>query len=252
MARDHSVDVRRLNSVLNINGDAGLEDMPPIPFTGDIDAMEQDNCICVLGINPHWPAESRDAHQNEIWPTREMVAAFQEGDEAQYQSFIGSRLNYFKGEMANWIHYKPIGAGYAENFFHGETYQSVWETNVFAIDILPYWSTGTDKISDSRLRNNIDKDPAMVLHQQMITEIIQRVKPSMIHVNGTTARRLVERFYCHNPLQGSGEEYSLMFGDAHFGETVVPVMAHQQFGSWNGPSSKHWPEFAAAWNEWSS
>ena len=111
MGRNHSKDVVRLNTVLNRNGDAGLEDMPPIPFTGDIDAMEKDNCICVLGSNPHWPAESRDAHQNEILPTRRMIEEFHEGEEQQYQSFIDSRLNYFRGNMANWVHYRRIGKG---------------------------------------------------------------------------------------------------------------------------------------------
>ena len=251
MGRNHSKDVVRLNTVLNRNGDAGLEDMPPIPFTGDIDAMEKDNCICVLGINPHWPAESRDAHQNEILPTRRMIEGFHEGEEQQYQSFIDSRLNYFRGNMANWVHYRRIGKGYAENFFEGETYQSVWDRNVFALDILPYWSADTGRISDSRLRKNITADPAMVQHQLMISEIIESVRPKLIHVNGTTARRLVEAFYCPEPMQSSGQEHSLMFGHARFGNTLVPVMAHQQFGSRNGPSSKHWPQFVQAFRDFS-
>ena len=250
MSRDHSEDVRRLNWALNKNGDAGLEDMPPIPFTGNIDGMEGGNCICVLGINPHWPAESRDAHQNEILPIRKMVAAFHRGEKGQYQSFINSRLDYFRREMANWKHYKPIGSRYAEHFFPSESYQSVWECNAFALDILPYWSTGTGKISDSRLRKNIRTDPAMSSHQRMMSEIVQFIQPSMIHVNGTTARRLVEEFYCPEPLQSRGQEHSLMFGHAKFGETTVEVMAHQQLGSRNGPSSKHWPGFIDKWRKW--
>ena len=250
MMRDHTEDVRRLNYVFNRNGDAGLEDMPPVPFTGDIDAMEAGNCVCVLGINPHWPTESRDAHQNEIIPFRKMVSALQEGDERHYQSFIDSRLGYFRGKMANWKHYKPIGSRYAEHFFHGQSYQSVWKRNAFALDILPYWSTGTGKISNSRLRKNIYSDPATATHQLMMSEIIQFTNPSLIHVNGTTARRLVEEFYCPEPLEHRGQEHSLMFGHARFGEKMVEVMAHQQLGSRNGPSSKHWPGFIEELRKW--
>jgi hypothetical protein len=86
----------------------------------------------------------------------------------------------------------------------------------------------------------------------MVSEIIQCIKPSMIHVNGTTARKLVEEFYCTEQLQTRAQEHSLMFGHAQFGETTVEVMAHQQLGSRNGPSSKHWPGFIDEWRRWRS
>ena len=106
MMRDHTEDVRRLNYVLNRNGDAGLEDMPPVPFTGDIDAMESGNCVCVLGINPHWPTESRDAHQNEIIPFRKMVSALQEGgsdttNHSSIQDLVISEEKWLIGSITN-------------------------------------------------------------------------------------------------------------------------------------------------------
>lgn len=253
MSRDYQADVRRLNELLNSRGDADLREVPPIPFTGDVDSIERGNCICVIGINPHFPALSRDAHKDEIAPTKEMVERFHNGDEGAYQEFIDSRLGYFKGKMANWIHYESLGRGYAENFFPKEDYRGVWQKNAFAADILPYWSTDTRKISMSRLTKNIDKDPSLILHQRMLSRMIEEIQPDAVHVNGISAGRLVDKLYCdEHPLEpwgNMGEEHNLMFGRASFGSISVPVMAHNQFGQW-GPKSRHWPEFATAWRQW--
>ena len=253
MSRDYRADVRRLNELLNIRGDAGLEEIPPIPFTGDIDSMERGNCICLIGINPHFPALSRDAHEDEIAPTKEMIARFRNGEEGAYQEFTDSRLGYFRGKMANWVHYKVPGMGYAENFFPDEDYRSVWNTNAFATDILPYWSTDIGKISQSRLKKNISKDQSLILHQRMLSRMIEAIGPGMVHVNGISAGRLVSKLYCRQhplkPWGDLGEEHNLMFGHASFGSVSVPVMTHNQFGQW-GPKARHWPEFAAAWREW--
>jgi hypothetical protein len=43
MSRDYRTDVRRLNELLNSRGDAGLQEVPPVPFTGDIDSMGRGN-----------------------------------------------------------------------------------------------------------------------------------------------------------------------------------------------------------------
>ena len=253
MSRDYRADVRRLNELLNGRGDAGLQEVPPVPFTGDIDSMGRGNCICLIGINPHFPALSRDAHEDEIAPTKEMIARFRNGEEGAYQEFTDSRLGYFKGKMANWVHYENLGRGYAENFFPDEDYRSVCDTNAFATDILPYWSTDTVKISQSKLKDNIDEDQSLILHQRMLSRMIEAIGPGMVHVNGISAGRLVDKLYCRqNPLKkwgDLGEEHNLMFGHASFGSARVPVMTHNQFGQW-GPKARHWPEFAAAWREW--
>ena len=253
MMRNYQTDVRRLNGLLNSRGDAGLQEVPPVPFTGDIDAMEPGNCICLIGINPHFPALSRDAHKDEIAPTTKMVERFHNGDSIAFQEFIDSRLGYFKGKMANWVHYGSLGRGYTENFFPKESDRSVWERNAFAADILPYWSTDTNKISLSRFGKHIDKDPSLLLHQRMLSRMIEEVRPAMVHVNGISAGRLVDKLYCKEhplkPWRGLGEEHNLMFGHASFGRIRVPVMTHNQFGQW-GPKSKHWSEFANAWREW--
>lgn len=255
MSRDYKSDVDRLNEILNSRGNAGLQQVPPIPFTGDIDSMESGNCIFLIGINPHFPAISRDAHVNEIVPTKQMIQRFHSGHEESYQEFIDSRLNYFRGVMANWVHYGVMGRGYAENFFPQQNEKSVWEKNVFAADILPYWSADTGSISLSKLAKNINKDPSLILHQKMLAKIIEKIKPSVIHVNGISAGRLVDKLYCHDdPLESwgaLGEEYNLMFGKASFGNFNVPVMTHNQFGQW-GPKARHWPKFAAAWKQWSN
>ena len=255
MSRDYLSDVHRLNILLNNRGNAGLQEVPPIPFTGDIDSMERGNCIFMIGINPHFPALSRDAHINEIDPIKQLIQRFHEGNETSYLEFIKSRLSYFQGSMANWVHYDGIGAGYAENFFPNQSQRSVWRKNVFAADILPYWSTDTGKISLSKLGKNIDKDPALILHQKMLSKLIEEIQPSMVHINGISAGRLVNKLYCNeDPLKPwgmLGEEHNLMFGKASFGNFKVPVMTHNQFGQW-GPKKRHWPEFAAAWSDWRS
>ena len=105
------------------------------------------------------------------------------------------------------------------------------------------------------LKKNIgkDPDPSLILHQRMLTRMIEAIGPGMVHVNGISAGRLVDKLYCRqNPLKkwgDLGEEHNLMFGHASFGSVSVPVMTHNQFG-WGGPKARHWPEFAAAWREW--
>jgi len=42
---------------------------------------------------------------------------------------------------------------------------------------------------------------------------------------------------------------NLMFGNASFGTTVVPVMSHNQFGQWTS-HRKYWPRFVDAWEDW--
>ena len=255
MSRDYREDVRRLNGLLNRHGDAGLQEVPPVPFTGNIDAMERGKCICLIGINPQFPALSRDAHKDEIAPTKKMVDRSLGGDSGAYQEFIDSRLGYFEGAMANWVHYGKLGKGYAENFFLGETDRSVWGRHAFAADILPYWSTDTSKISMSRFRMQINEDPALLLHQRMLARVIEETRPDFVHINGISAGRLFQKLYCsEHPLEpwgDLGDEHNLMFGHASFGEFRVPIMTHNQFGQW-GPSSRHWPEFAGAWRQWKS
>ena len=253
MSRDYRADVRRLNELLNIRCDAGLEEIPPKPYTGDIDSMERGNCICLIGINPQFPAPSREKpHRLEIGPTKETIARFHSGEEGAYQEFTNSRLDYFRGDMANWVHYGKLAEGYAESFFPDKDHKSVWQENAFAIDILPYWSTDTSKISESRHRNNIDKDPALVLHQAMISRLIEATQPCMIHVNGMEAGNPVNTRYCSSSLKkwkGHGMDKNLMFGHASFGATVVPVMTHNQFGQWTS-HRKYWSGFVDAWEEW--
>jgi hypothetical protein len=182
-----------------------------------------------------------------------MIERFHNEHEGAYREFIDSRAGYFQGKMANWVHYESLGRGYAENFFPIEDYRSVWGKNAFAADILPYWSTDTRKISLSRLTKNIDKDPSLILHQRMLSRMIEEIQPDMVHVNGISAGRLVDKLYCgKNPLESwgdLGEEHNLMFGQASFGSFSVPVMTHNQFGQW-GPKTRHWSDFATAWKQW--
>ena len=74
MKRNHIDDSRRLNQILSSSNDAGLvHKMPPIPFTGNIESMEKGNCVCLLGINPLWPAPGKKAHDMELKPAINMI-----------------------------------------------------------------------------------------------------------------------------------------------------------------------------------
>ena len=251
MQRDHGGDIERLNVLLNRNGYSGLENVPPAPFAGDIDAAMGAGGICLIGINPQYPAR-RKPHELEIRPTIEMVSRLLDGDEGGFDEFVASRLGYFRGGMANWVHYAKLGEGYARSFFPGEDSRSVWDRGVFAADILPYWSRDTSKISFSRLKRQVRDDPALALHQKFLSRLIATTRPSMIHVNGNDARKLVDEFYCSSTLsnwRGASTEKNLMFGYATIEGERIPVMAHNQFGQWT-THGKYWPRFVEKWNDW--
>ena len=70
--------------------------------------------------------------------------------------------------MANWVHYGGIGAGYAPGEFFPKTKSKKRMEKIFSL-LRTYYHIGQQtlaKISLSRLSKNIDKDPALILHQK--------------------------------------------------------------------------------------
>ncbi len=255
MRRDHQNDSERLNQKLTSSGNAGLvEEMPPIPFTGDIEAMDVGNCVCLLGINPLWPAVGKPAHELELKPAIDLIKKMHSGDEQSFDKYLDSRLNYFNSGIANWGHFDKVGHGYSEHIFTGTDKRSVWERNAFAMDVIPYFSRDATNLNRKKIVEQVTEDPALIKHQRIMSSIISKTQPSILHLNGSHAIELVEELYCENPLvrQGAfGKQFGLRFGEAKINHTTVKVFAHNQFGYGRyNPAKKHWPEFARLWQQW--
>ncbi len=255
MNRDHLEDSKRLNQKLSSSNDAGLVNkMPPIPFTGNIDSMEKGNCVCLLGINPLWPAAGKPAHEIELKPAIDMIRKLHLGDKKSFGDYIVTRLSYFESGIANWGHFDKVGIGYSQHFFDGVDKRSVWNKNAFAMDVIPYFSRDATSLDRKRIVEHVTKDEALIQHQKILSSIISHTEPSILHLNGSHAIQVVEKLYCDKPLsrQGTlGSQFGLRFGEAIINETKVKVFAHNQFGYGRyNPTKKHWPEFARLWQSW--
>lgn len=255
MLRDYVADTDRLNQILSSSGDAGLvRHMPPIPFTGNIGSMQKGDCVCLLGINPLWPAPGKPAHETELRPAMRIVRRLRAGDQSAFLEYMRTRMTYFSSGIANWGHFDKVGHGYSEHFFDSEDKRSVWEAHAFAMDIVPYFSRDATSLDRRRIVEQASSDPALQHHQHILGAMIAETRPSMLHLNGSHAIQVVEALYCDNPLEKQGElgsQYGLRFGEARIGGKLVRVFAHNQFGYGRyNPSKKHWPSFAAAWRDW--
>ena len=255
MARDHREDVDRLNGLLHSSGDAGLaREVPPIPFTGDIDSVEKGNCICLIGINPLWSAK-QVKHEQEYRPAERMISRFRAGDEQAYGEYIESRLRYFEYDYANWVHFEKSSHGYPELAFPNEDMRSVWKRHAFAMDIVPYFSRNAVNLDRKKVADHAVTDPAQENHQRIMREIISMIQPKIIHLNGSHARRAFERYYCEDELELRKEfaRYKLKFGHTEIGGIQTKVFAHNQF-AWGGstphPPKKYWPLFIESWRKW--
>ena len=255
MLRDHREDAGRLNRSLSGSGDAGLvRSMPPIPFTGDIGSMQRGDCVCLLGINPLWPAPGKPAHEAELRPAMRLVKRLHGCDDGAFLEYMRTRLTYFSSGIANWGHFDKVGYGYSNCFFTSEDTRSVWKEHAFAMDVVPYFSRDATSLDRGRVVEQASLDPALRHHQRILASVIAETRPSILHLNGSHAIQVVEALYCDGPLDRRGElgsQYGLRFGEARIGGTTVSVFAHNQFGYGRyNPSKKHWPAFARAWDEW--
>jgi len=266
MARDHREDVDRLNGLLHSSGDAGLaREVPPIPFTGDIDSVEKGNCICLIGINPLWSAK-QVKHVQEYRPAERMISRFRAGDERAYGEYIESRLRYFDYEYANWGHFDKSGYGYPELAFPDEDMRSVWKKHAYAMDIVPYFSRDAGRLDkkkivkhaktddSGRLVSPSQPDPALENHQRIIREVITETRPKIIHLNGSHGMYAFEKILQPKlELQEEFSQYKLKFGHVVIEGFRTKVIAHNQFarGAWTpNPPEKYWPQFIEEWREW--
>lgn len=255
MKKNHIEDSRRLNEILSSSHDAGLVNkMPPIPFTGNIESMEIGNCVCLLGINPLWPAPGKPAHNLELKPAINMIRRLHGGNDHAFDDYLTTRLNYFSSGIANWGHFDKVGIGYAEYFFDGVDKRSVWNKNAFAMDVIPYFSRDASSLDRNRIVEQVSADVSLIHHQRILSSIISETQPLFLHLNGSHAIQVVEKLYCEHPLERQGElgsKFGLRFGEAIINDTKIKVFAHNQFGfgKWL-PTTKQWPEFARAWRNW--
>ena len=252
MARDHREDVDRLNKLLHSSGDAGLaREVPPIPFTGDIDSVEKGNCICLIGINPLWSAK-QDKHVQEYRPAERMISRFRVGDERAYGEYIESRLRYFEYDYANWGHFDKPARGYPELCFPNENKRSVWKKHAFAMDIVPYFSRNTRSLDGKKVAKFAKTDRALKNYQRVIKDIISATRPKIIHLNGSHGMHAFEKLLEPRlDLQEGFDKYKLNFGDVEIGGIQTKIFAHNQYGRWpSNPKVGDWPLFIEAWRSW--
>ena len=262
MSRDHREDVDRLNGLLHSSGDAGLaREVPPIPFTGDIDSVEKGNCICLIGINPLWSAKEVK-HIQEYRPAERMISRFRSGQERAYGEYIESRLRYFDYEYANWGHFDKSGYGYPDLGFPDEDMRSVWDRKAFAMDIVPYFSRDAGRLDKKKIVKHAKSDPikhtkpdpALENHQRIMKEVIMETQPKIIHLNGSHGMYAFEKiFQPELKLQEEFRQYKLKFGHVEIGGHETEVIAHNQFAPGRftpNPYGKYWPLFIDTWRKW--
>jgi len=256
MARDHRDDVDRLNGLLHSSGDAGLaREVPPIPFTGDIDSVEKGNCICLIGINPLWSAK-QVKHVQEYRPAEGMISRFRSGEERAYDEYIESRQRYFDYEYANWGHFDKSGYGYPGLGFPNEHKRSVWKRHAFAMDIVPYFSRDAGRLDKKKIIKHVQTDPALENHHRIMKEVIMETQPKTIHINGSHGMYAFEKILKPKlELQEEFSQYKLKFGHVEIGGFRTKVLAHNQFAPGRftpNPYDKYWPMFIESWRNWLS
>ncbi len=228
-------------------------EVPPIPFTGDIDSMERGNCICLIGINPLWSAK-QEKHVQEYRPAEGMISRFRDGDEQAYGEYIESRLRYFEYSYANWGHFKKSSLGYPSLGFAEQNMYSVWERNAFAMDIVPYFSRDAGRLDKRRIVGQAKSDPALENHQRILEDAIAEIRPKLLHINGSHGMYAFEHILEPElELQEDFGKYKLKFGHVEIGGHETQVIAHHQFAPGRStpyPPAKYWPLFIESWRRW--
>jgi len=259
--RDFSADVSRINSELNLKGQGLLVNhIPPHTFVGDIDIMESDNCILVIGINPFLSDSLRFQKSNIDLPKRCLKNYHDSNDTEALVDWINWQKGYFLSDDINAKHFKKIaklvGPRFFPTTFQKDNWQETLSKHVVEVDVIPYYSEKAS-INGQKLANLFKHDPALVTHLQLIKWIIGKIQPKWIMINGKTGWDTV----CQELLNGKAEKINhsddkgseIMVGHTNIEGKDIPVLMHKQIGGRSGANSHiQRNQVMDSWERWLS
>lgn len=270
LARDWRADVERLNPVLAADGISAdlVDDIPPIPWTGDPSAKSIGDCALVLGINPKWLGWDNEWAEAEYSPSLELVDRFvKTGDRTALNAYLDMRAQYFRGDQYYGQYFTAYGNRLAESFrtdLKGDP-RELWHKWAMKMDVVPWFSV-EDRMNPQAVANAITDDPGLLSYHKLVHQLVLDLRPTMLIVNGTgLARSTVEAtltdgdLSCPNPDDPA--ESRIFVGHAVFGgsrlqglnfpETHrVPVLSHRFINAPGGNGRESWTRIAAAWRCW--
>jgi hypothetical protein len=176
--------------------------MPPLPFAGNPFALKPGNCIAVLGINPKWsdPIKEKETDHDRIrQDLKKCVELFCKGDDTQFDEFLRLRASEFSGGPYYGNYYTRLGNHLFWEWFQGKVSaakkgqaaaKEVFLRYVLKSDLLPWFSVNTDNIDSEKVRRS--QNPALLLHFEILSLFIQKLKPRWLQFNGSQMRHTVE------------------------------------------------------------
>ncbi len=261
VGRDYSADVARINSELNLKGDGLLVDyVPPHTFVGNIDKMENGNCILVIGINPFLWDDQRFERANIELPIHCLANYRNSGDVNALSDWINWQKEYFLSNDINATHFKKISRLIGPRYFsltHGDdNWRDTLCQHIVEVDIVPYYSIKA-QINDQKLAKLYRYDSALITHLNLIKWVIKKIQPRWIQVNGKAGWETI----CQELLNGEGEIIDnagdkgseIMVGHTNVTGNRIPVLLHKFIGGLGGANSHNQRnQVMDSWDKWLS
>ena len=256
-----SVDVSRINSELNLTGQGMLVDhVPPHTFVGNIDNMESDDCVLVIGINPFLSNTPRFQKSNIDLPRRCLTKYRESNDVKTLEGWINWQKGYFLSNDINAKHFKKIANLIGPRFFPLTYDKNNWKEtlskHVVEVDIIPYYSEKA-RINGQKLARLYKHDSALITHLNLIKWIIKKIQPRWIMVNGKTGWETI----CQELLNGEGEIIDdagdkgseIMVGHTNLTGKKIPVLMNKFIGGLGGANSHvQRNQVMDSWERWLS
>ena len=257
--RNLVADVNRLNSELRLEGESMLVDnVLPHTFVGNLDKMEENDCILVIGINPFLWDDPRFEKANVKLPFRCLGNYRASGNPVDLLDWFRFQNRYFLSDEMNETHFKKIanliGPRYFPNTYGGNNWKQTLFQHIVEVDIVPYYSTKA-RINDRKLADLYRNDPALIANLNLIKSIIKKIQPKWIQVNGkagwsTVSQELLEDGgIIIDDAQDKGSE--IMVGHAKLAMSSVPVLMHKFIGGIGGANSHvQRNQVMDSWDRW--
>ena len=256
LRRFHSLDWRRcvqeFDAALARDADqpSGLEMSPPSIITGDPFALQADNCVLVIGINPGWP--DAEMQRLDCLPARQAW-------EAGFDYYKAHRRPYFDeapGEPGrtknadpryNRRHFSRLGntlaraLGVAENQWDaGPNARRFFRQFAAILDLIPYWSRDTRNLN---LAAAVGHECARQWHD-VVSAFIREKRPRLVVANNRSEPAVINAMLDREiaPVPGTG-----FFGGRTGADTFeTPVLAHPFLSRWRITRATYIQQFSEA------
>ena len=259
--RDYTSDISRINLELKLKNESLLiEDIPPHTFVGDIDKIERDNCVLVIGINPFFSNSTKFKKSNIDLPKTCLEKYRETRDVSAFEDWINWQKGYFLSDDVNEKHFKKIsnliGPRFFPQTFDGDNWRETLSKHVVEVDVIPYYSVKA-RFNHQKLAQLFKHDPALISHLKLIKWIIKKIHPKWIMVNGKTGWDTI----CQELLCGDGEVIDdaknkgseIMVGHTELDTKKIPILMNKQIGGMGGANSHvQRNQVMDSWERWLS